>query len=109
MSGIHAGETACRSYDDGGWVGKAVRDGPGPMTPEPAPGRHIVLDGAVNVRDIGGYRNTHGLEVLRGRLLRGDSLSQLTAADTERLGQQGGQHQHAGGADALGLASAAPR
>jgi protein-tyrosine phosphatase len=68
---------------------KAVRDGPGPMTLEPASSRHIVLDGAVNVRDIGGYRNTHGLEVLRGRLLRGDSLSQLTAADTERLGQLG--------------------
>jgi protein-tyrosine phosphatase len=59
------------------------------MTPEPAWSRHVVLDGAVNVRDIGGYRNTHGLEVVRGRLLRGDSLSQLTAADAERLGQLG--------------------
>jgi protein-tyrosine phosphatase len=59
------------------------------MTPEPAPSRHIVLDGAVNVRDIGGYRDTHGLEVVRGRLFRGDSLSQLTAADTERLGRLG--------------------
>ena len=59
------------------------------MTPEPAPPRHVELDGAVNVRDIGGYRNTGGLEVVRGRLFRGDSLSQLTPADTARLDQLG--------------------
>ena len=62
----------------------AVRDGPGPMT-EWAPSRHVVLDGAVNVRDIGGYRSSHGPVVARGRLFRGDSLSQLTDADTGRL------------------------
>jgi protein-tyrosine phosphatase len=39
----------------------------------------------VNVRDIGGYRTSHGLEVTRGRLFRGDALSQLTGPDTERL------------------------
>ena len=59
------------------------------MTPEPAPPRHVELDGAVNVRDIGGYRNTEGLEVVRGRLFRGDSLSQLTAADAGRLDRLG--------------------
>jgi protein-tyrosine phosphatase len=55
------------------------------MTAEWAPSRHIVLDGAVNVRDIGGYRSMYGLEVMRGRLFRGDALSQLTPADTGRL------------------------
>lgn len=55
------------------------------MTAEPAPSRHIVLDGAVNVRDVGGYRSAYGLEVRRGRLFRGDSLSQLTASDVARL------------------------
>src|ERR1700691_5950862 len=60
------------------------------MTVEWAPPRHVVLDGAVNVRDIGGYRSSScGLEVTRGRLFRGDSLSQLTDLDTERLDQLG--------------------
>jgi protein-tyrosine phosphatase len=48
-----------------------------------------MLDGAINVRDIGGYRSSHGLEVTRGRLFRGDSLSQLTNPDVERLDQLG--------------------
>ena len=59
------------------------------MTGERAPSRHVALDGAVNVRDIGGYRSVHGLEVVRGRLFRGDSLSQLTRADVERLDRLG--------------------
>jgi protein-tyrosine phosphatase len=67
----------------------AVRDGPGPMTAEWAPSRHIALDGAVNVRDIGGYRTMYGLEVMRGRLFRGDSLSQLSPADVQRLDRVG--------------------
>ena len=59
------------------------------MTPERAPSRLVALDGAVNVRDIGGYRSVHGLEVMRGRLFRGDSLSQLTPPDSARLDQLG--------------------
>ena len=55
------------------------------MTGEWAPSRHVALDGAVNVRDIGGYRSVYGPEVVLGRLFRGDSLSQLTGADVERL------------------------
>jgi protein-tyrosine phosphatase len=55
------------------------------MTAEWAPSRHVVLDGAVNVRDIGGYRSSQGLVITRGRLFRADSLSQLTRQDTERL------------------------
>jgi protein-tyrosine phosphatase len=59
------------------------------MTAEWAPSRHVALDGAVNVRDTGGYRSAYGLEVMRGRLFRGDSLSQLTPSDTERLDRLG--------------------
>jgi protein-tyrosine phosphatase len=59
------------------------------MTAEWAPSRHIALDGAANVRDIGGYRSMYGLEVMRGRLFRGDSLSQLSQADVQRLGRLG--------------------
>jgi len=59
------------------------------MTPGRAPSRQVTLDGAVNVRDIGGYRSVHGPEVTRGRLFRGDSLSQLTNADVERLDRLG--------------------
>jgi protein-tyrosine phosphatase len=55
------------------------------MTAAWGPPRHVALDGAVNVRDIGGYRSSHGPEVTRGRLFRGDSLSQLTDPDVERL------------------------
>jgi len=59
------------------------------MTAEWAPSRHIALDGAVNVRDIGGYRSMYGLEVMRGRLFRGDALSQLSSSDVERLDRLG--------------------
>jgi protein-tyrosine phosphatase len=59
------------------------------MTAQWAPSRHVVLDGAVNVRDIGGYRTSYGLEVARGRLFRGDALSRLSGHDTERLERLG--------------------
>jgi protein-tyrosine phosphatase len=59
------------------------------MTPERPPSRHVPLEGAVNVRDVGGYRSAYGREVMRGRLYRGDSLSQLTRPDHERLEQLG--------------------
>ena len=59
------------------------------MTARWAPPRHVALDGAVNVRDIGGYRSTCGLEVLRGRLFRGDALSQLSDPDLGRLERLG--------------------
>lgn len=59
------------------------------MSGERAPWRHVVLDGAVNVRDAGGYRSAYGLEVRPGRLFRGDSLSRLTGADVDRLDRLG--------------------
>jgi protein-tyrosine phosphatase len=59
------------------------------MTGHFAPSRHIGLDGAVNVRDIGGYRSTYGTEIIRGRLFRGDALSQLTVDDVSIVGSLG--------------------
>jgi len=54
-----------------------------------APSRHVGLDGAVNVRDIGGYRSAYGTDLARGRLYRGDALSQLSVADVSVLGELG--------------------
>ena len=66
-----------------------VHDGPGSLTGHFAPSRHIRLDGAVNVRDIGGYRSAYGAGVVTGRLYRGDALSQLTVEDVSTLGSLG--------------------
>lgn len=43
--------------------------------------RQFALQGAHNVRDIGGYRTADGRSVAWGRVFRGDSLADLTADD----------------------------
>ncbi|MGW6841434.1 tyrosine-protein phosphatase [Streptomyces sp. NPDC054958] len=43
--------------------------------------RQIPLQGAVNLRDIGGYRTWTGGQVRQGLVYRSDALSKLTAAD----------------------------
>jgi protein-tyrosine phosphatase len=45
----------------------------------------INLDGAVNVRDVGGLPLTDGGVTAGGRLLRADNLQELSAADVTRL------------------------
>jgi protein-tyrosine phosphatase len=45
----------------------------------------IELDGAVNVRDLGGLATRNGGRTVRGRLLRGDNLQDLSAADVAHL------------------------
>jgi len=45
----------------------------------------IELDGAVNVRDVGGLPTTDGGKIAEGRLLRGDNLDGLTPGDVHRL------------------------
>jgi protein-tyrosine phosphatase len=55
------------------------------MTGRFAPSRLVVLGGAVNVRDIGGYRSTYETSVVRRRLFRGDALHQLSEADLHVL------------------------
>ncbi|TQM25870.1 protein-tyrosine phosphatase [Nocardia bhagyanarayanae] len=46
----------------------------------------IELQGAVNVRDIGGYRTYDGARVKSGKAFRADSLEKLTEADVQKLG-----------------------
>jgi len=45
----------------------------------------IDLDGAVNVRDLGGLPTEDGRETAGGRLLRADNLQELSASDVARL------------------------
>ena len=45
----------------------------------------IELDGAVNVRDLGGLATQDGGQTVGGRLLRADNLQELSAADVARL------------------------
>ncbi|OLZ64126.1 protein-tyrosine-phosphatase [Streptomyces sp. IMTB 2501] len=47
--------------------------------------RHIALDGAVNVRDLGGYHTVTGREVRYGRVFRADALGKLTDTDIAKL------------------------
>jgi protein-tyrosine phosphatase len=51
--------------------------------------RQMPLDGAVNVRDVGGHRSASGAVVASGRVLRADALSRLTEPDVRRLGAFG--------------------
>jgi protein-tyrosine phosphatase len=45
----------------------------------------IDLDGAVNVRDLGGLPTEDGRETAAGKLLRADNLQELSASDVTRL------------------------
>lgn len=47
--------------------------------------RRIRMDGAVNFRDLGGYRTEDGRRVQWGRMFRSDSLSRLSDRDHLRL------------------------
>lgn len=51
--------------------------------------RLMPLEGAANVRDVGGYRSAAGPEIAPGRVLRADALSRLTVADVRTLGAFG--------------------
>lgn len=45
----------------------------------------VELEGAVNVRDLGGLPTVDGSETVPGRLLRGDNLQELSPSDVTRL------------------------
>lgn len=47
--------------------------------------RSIPLDGASNLRDLGGYRTKDGARVRFGRVFRSARLSEITKADAERI------------------------
>ncbi|MFD4259204.1 tyrosine-protein phosphatase [Streptomyces sp. NPDC058534] len=61
--------------------------GAGPATTSSV--RHIALQGAVNVRDLGGYRTDRGRHVRHGRVFRADALNKLTDADVATLSELG--------------------
>lgn len=46
---------------------------------------HIALQGATNVRDLGGTVTSSGRKLAGGRVVRGNSLSKLTDSDLEAL------------------------
>ncbi|WP_330179162.1 tyrosine-protein phosphatase [Nocardia sp. NBC_01503] len=46
----------------------------------------IDLQGAVNVRDLGGYWTYDGAKVKSGKVIRADALGKLTDADVQKLG-----------------------
>ncbi|WP_367040850.1 tyrosine-protein phosphatase [Streptomyces sp. Je 1-332] len=58
-----------------------------PLHPRPASDgvRQIPLQGAVNVRDLGGYRTYDGDRVRYGQVYRADALAKLTDADVATL------------------------
>ncbi|MGB9498436.1 MAG: tyrosine-protein phosphatase [Dissulfuribacterales bacterium] len=54
--------------------------------------RRVFLEGAVNFRDIGGYKTFDGREVKWGKVFRADGLARLTAGDHQLLRQIGIKH-----------------
>ncbi|MEV0334454.1 tyrosine-protein phosphatase [Nocardia sp. NPDC050717] len=56
-----------------------------PAVAAPSAGGQIPLQGAVNVRDIGGHRTYDGATVKSGKVIRADALSGLTDADIAAL------------------------
>lgn len=54
---------------------------------EPAvtPGTEIKLEGAINVRDLGGYKTTDGKTIKTHKLIRSAELAKLSEKDTETL------------------------
>jgi protein-tyrosine phosphatase len=57
--------------------------------PEHVRRRHVVLEGAENFRDLGGYASADGRTVRWGMLFRSDNLARLTDADLARLHELG--------------------
>jgi protein-tyrosine phosphatase len=53
------------------------------------PERHVLLEGSLNLRDLGGYEAAGGRLVRYGCLFRSDELHALTDADLEAVGKLG--------------------
>lgn len=51
----------------------------------PQPGSQIKLEGAVNVRDLGGYKTTDGLTIKPQKLIRSAELATITDSDKKKL------------------------
>ena len=57
--------------------------------PEHVRRRHVVLEGAANFRDLGGYETEDGQTVKWGLFYRSDALADLTDADLEKVADLG--------------------
>lgn len=57
--------------------------------PEHVRRRHVVLEGAANFRDLGGYETEDGQTVKWGLFYRSDALADLTDADLEKVAKLG--------------------
>ena len=57
--------------------------------PEHVRARHIVLEGAANFRDLGGYSTEDGRTVKWGTFYRSDMLADLSDADVEKVATLG--------------------
>jgi protein-tyrosine phosphatase len=55
----------------------------------PLPPRRVLLEGCLNLRDLGGWRAADGREVRGGCLFRSDELCRLTADDLELVASLG--------------------
>jgi protein-tyrosine phosphatase len=51
--------------------------------------RHVLLEGCLNLRDLGGYETADGRRVRFGCVFRSDELHALTDADLEAVGRLG--------------------
>ncbi|MFE3776288.1 tyrosine-protein phosphatase [Streptomyces sp. NPDC057579] len=75
--------TGCGATADAATAPRTRRSTP------PPPGRRVPLHGAVNCRDLGGYRTEDGKQLRYGRLFRSDSLAKLTPEDVTAVGGLG--------------------
>ena len=86
---VPAGRRTLR-IDDTGSVRRYVSVSPaGGGSAVVAAERRVPLKGAVNFRDLGGYRTTDGRMTRWGRVFRSDGLHTLTAEDRETFNQLG--------------------
>ncbi|AIA07853.1 tyrosine-protein phosphatase [Streptomyces noursei] len=75
--------TGCETSADAATAPRNRRSTP------PPPDRRVPLHGAVNCRDLGGYRTEDGRQLRYGRLFRSDSLAKLTPEDVTAVGRLG--------------------
>lgn len=79
-----AGEVPSSAIPASGSV-EAALGSLGSSAPVDERSREIVLEGAINVRELGGYVTEDGRPVAWGKVFRGGDLSALTPADVEKL------------------------
>lgn len=87
-AGTRAGAACLAAVLSISWLGACGGD-PDAGMPEHVRQRHVVLEGAVNFRDLGGYATADGRHVKWGQFYRSDDLAALTDADLEKVAALG--------------------